>query len=164
MACFPFVDRKFDLNFPSDGNWVKRPNPLLGITEWNDITSTTKAHLLVYLDGASRGNGTSKAIASYGTYFGRNSPYSRCFLLPNDESQTNQSAELFAVSVAIKTLPVRDNYHSKGGGTEKSLSKQTRHTSSKYSQTISGTGKKTDTATRKGSKSQIMRLSSRSIL
>ncbi|CAO2650720.1 Nn.00g020120.m01.CDS01 [Neocucurbitaria sp. VM-36] len=60
--------------------------------------------MVVYIDGACRNNGTSKARASYGVYFGPNSPYNSYGLMPATFPQTSTRAEIAALSQAIDTI------------------------------------------------------------
>lgn len=63
-----------------------------------------KGFWVVAVDGACRGNGTSNSIASYGVYFAPNSPFNEYGLLPVDTPQTNQHAEIYAATKAMKKI------------------------------------------------------------
>ncbi|KAH8731098.1 hypothetical protein GQ44DRAFT_699359 [Phaeosphaeriaceae sp. PMI808] len=54
--------------------------------------------LVVLINGACRGNGTPSAQASYGVYFGPNSPRNTHGLLPKALTQTSTRAEIEALS------------------------------------------------------------------
>lgn len=58
--------------------------------------------ILVKTDGAYPENGSASAKASYGVYFGRDSPYNRCALLPMTERQTNNVTELYSLKMALR--------------------------------------------------------------
>ncbi|KAF1841128.1 ribonuclease H-like protein [Cucurbitaria berberidis CBS 394.84] len=60
--------------------------------------------MVVYIDGACRNNGTPTARASYGVYFGPNSPYNSYGLLPASRPQTSTLAEIEALSQALKII------------------------------------------------------------
>ncbi|KAF2833194.1 hypothetical protein CC86DRAFT_365152 [Ophiobolus disseminans] len=53
--------------------------------------------LVVFIDGACRGNGTASARASYGVYFGRNSRYNTYECPPSYLPQTSTRAEIEAL-------------------------------------------------------------------
>lgn len=60
--------------------------------------------LVVYIDGACRGNGTPNARSSYGIYFGPDSPYNANGLVGNGIPQTSTRAEIEALAEALKVL------------------------------------------------------------
>jgi ribonuclease HI len=60
--------------------------------------------LVVYIDGACRGNGTPQARASYGVYFGPGSPYNANGLLPTTVRQSSTCAEIEALAAALNTI------------------------------------------------------------
>jgi ribonuclease HI len=60
--------------------------------------------VVVYIDGACRGNGTPGARASYGVYFGPDSPYNTNGLLPETIPHTSTSAEIEALTMALRTV------------------------------------------------------------
>ena len=67
-----------------------------------DANSTSSnERTIVYTDGACKGNGTSKAIAGIGVWFGRNDERNVCEKLEGSK-QTNQRAELTAGLVALR--------------------------------------------------------------
>ncbi|KAJ2898767.1 hypothetical protein MKZ38_003677 [Zalerion maritima] len=57
----------------------------------------------IYTDGASQGNGSSRAVAGVGVYFGNNDPRNVSEPLPG-EPQTNQRAELMAILRALQSV------------------------------------------------------------
>ena len=60
--------------------------------------------ILIYTDGACRGNGTPDARASIGVYAGPNNPRNQGFeIRESDQRLTNQVAELFALIYAVQT-------------------------------------------------------------
>ena len=60
--------------------------------------------ILIYADGACRGNGTPDARASVGIYAGPNHPRNQGFeIRESDQRLTNQVAELFAFIYAVQT-------------------------------------------------------------
>jgi len=71
---------------------VSNPNPIP-----DDTT------LVVYIDGACRNNGRPTARASYGVYFGPNSPYNWNGLLDESLPQTSTRAEIEAL---VQALPM----------------------------------------------------------
>lgn len=75
----------------------KPANPSIPITP-NEQT------VVVYIDGACRGNGKSGARASYGVYFGPNSRYNTNGLLPESVPQTSTSAEIEAFAMALQAV------------------------------------------------------------
>ncbi|KAF1923067.1 ribonuclease H-like protein, partial [Didymella exigua CBS 183.55] len=60
--------------------------------------------LVVYIDGACRGNGTRNARSSYGVYFGPDSPYNANGLIDNAAPQTSTRAEIEALAEALKII------------------------------------------------------------
>ena len=74
---------------------VSKPNPV------PDDTS-----LVVYIDGACRNNGRPTARASYGVYFGPNSPYNWNGLLDESLPQTSTRAEIEALKRALLIIGV----------------------------------------------------------
>jgi ribonuclease HI len=50
--------------------------------------------MVVYIDGACRNNGSPTARASYGVYFGPDSPHNCYGLLPDSSPQTSTRAEI----------------------------------------------------------------------
>lgn len=65
-----------------------------------DPSDEAPEKLVVFTDGACTGNGTHKAKAGYGIYFGRESPYNVAEALPGQAS--NQRAEMTAVLEAMR--------------------------------------------------------------
>ncbi|KAL2642410.1 hypothetical protein R1flu_009997 [Riccia fluitans] len=61
-----------------------------------------KSQVVIAIDGACRGNGTPNATAAYGVFFGRNSRYNEWDLLPVNERQTSQNAEIYAAQQALE--------------------------------------------------------------
>lgn len=55
---------------------------------------TQSGTMVVYIDGACRGNGTPSARASYGVFFGPNSPHNAYGLLASNLPQTSTRAEI----------------------------------------------------------------------
>lgn len=60
--------------------------------------------IVVFVDGACRGNGTPYAKGGYGVYFGPESPYNVSKPLKENSPQTSQRAELTAVLVALNQI------------------------------------------------------------
>jgi ribonuclease HI len=60
--------------------------------------------LVVFIDGACRGNGTPSARASYGVYFGPDSPHNTYGMLPKSLPQTSTRAEIEALSQALDII------------------------------------------------------------
>lgn len=58
----------------------------------------------IFTDGSSRGNGTNGASAGYGVYFGPGDSRNLSARLPGSR-QTNQRAELMAITEALKAVP-----------------------------------------------------------
>lgn len=58
----------------------------------------------VYTDGACSGNGQKGAQAAWAAYFPGNKHLSKAARVPEGQSQTNQRAELMAISEAVKTV------------------------------------------------------------
>ena len=58
--------------------------------------------IIVSIHGACRGNGTSRARAAYGVYFGEDSPYNECGLLPETERQGSNAAVVYAAKRALE--------------------------------------------------------------
>ncbi|KAF8147873.1 ribonuclease H-like domain-containing protein, partial [Crassisporium funariophilum] len=54
----------------------------------------------VYTDGSCRDNGTDRARAGAGVYWGANSPMNKAYRVPGD--QTNNRGEIYAVLKAIQ--------------------------------------------------------------
>lgn len=69
-----------------------------------DTSSESEPILDVYTDGASRNNGKPNAKAGYGVYFGQGDPRNISERLPG-KLQTNQRAELMAISRALDIVP-----------------------------------------------------------
>jgi ribonuclease HI len=65
---------------------------------------TDTMSMIVFIDGACRGNGTATARASYGVFFGAGSPFNTYGLLPSALPQTSTRAEIEALSQALKTI------------------------------------------------------------
>ncbi|KAK2010197.1 ribonuclease H-like protein [Colletotrichum eremochloae] len=63
-----------------------------------------KGSLVVYIDGACRGNGTPSARASWGVYFGPGSRHNRRGLLAPALPQTSARAEIEALAQALDAL------------------------------------------------------------
>jgi len=74
---------------------VSKPNPIP-----DDMT------LVVHIDGACRSNGRPTARASYGVYFGPNSPYNWKGLLDESLPQTSTRAEIEALVQALPMIVV----------------------------------------------------------
>lgn len=64
---------------------------------------TTTKQVVIYSDGAAKGNGKSHAKAGYGIFFGEDDPRNIAARVPLDMPQTNQVAELLATTVAMET-------------------------------------------------------------
>ncbi|CCU81011.1 ribonuclease H [Blumeria hordei DH14] len=81
-----------------------------GITDTDPRQTETENSKLVvaYTDGSSRGNGTAKAKAGIGVYFGKNDPRNISEPLLGTP-QTNQRAELSAIWRAIQICPESKN-------------------------------------------------------
>ena len=60
--------------------------------------------LVVFIDGACRNNGLPTARASYGIYFGPDSPYNSCGLLDKSLPQTSTRAEIEAFRQALGSI------------------------------------------------------------
>ncbi|KAI2623934.1 ribonuclease H-like protein [Hypomontagnella submonticulosa] len=60
--------------------------------------------MVVYIDGGSRNNGKPSAKAGWGVYFGPGSFYNRSGLVDAELPQTNQRAEIEALSQALDTI------------------------------------------------------------
>ncbi|CAE7010499.1 hypothetical protein CFE70_001904 [Pyrenophora teres f. teres 0-1] len=60
--------------------------------------------MVVFIDGACRNNGSPTARASYGVYFGPESPYNRYGLVPDSLPQTSTRAEIEALSQALEVI------------------------------------------------------------
>ncbi|KAM0255764.1 hypothetical protein ACHAQJ_005434 [Trichoderma viride] len=67
-------------------------------------TSVYKHSVVVSIDGACRGNGTPSARASWGVYFGPQSPYNASGLLDAALPQTSTRAEIEALSQALRII------------------------------------------------------------
>lgn len=80
------------IHHPETGHISLFPNP---------PSTSVNVQLLISVRGACEEKGYPYAVASYGVFFRRNSPYNRSSLLPRGIPQTNQSADLFAVLSAI---------------------------------------------------------------
>lgn len=63
-----------------------------------------KGFFVVAVDGACPGNGPSNSIASNGIYFSPNSPFNDYGHLPVGTPQTNQHAEIYAATKAMKKV------------------------------------------------------------
>jgi ribonuclease HI len=73
-------------------------NPALGVCQ----LISDPCYKVVATDGGCRDNGKPSARTSYGIYFGRNSSYNICGLLPRDYRQTSNVAELYAAKTAVQ--------------------------------------------------------------
>ncbi|KAF8161623.1 ribonuclease H-like domain-containing protein [Crassisporium funariophilum] len=62
--------------------------------------TTTSSPVEVYTDGSCCDNGTARARAGAGVYWGANSPLNRAFRVPGEQS--NNRGELFAILKAIE--------------------------------------------------------------
>jgi ribonuclease HI len=60
--------------------------------------------MVVYIDGACRGNGTTHARSSYGVFFGPGSPYNDNGLVGIGMPQTSTRAEIEALAEALKII------------------------------------------------------------
>lgn len=60
--------------------------------------------VVVSIDGACRGNGTPSARASWGVYFGPQSPHNSCGMLDSSHPQTSTRAEIEALSQALDII------------------------------------------------------------
>lgn len=63
---------------------------------------TTSEQLVLYTDGAAKGNGKTYARAGYGIYYGDEDPCNVSARVPLIMPQTNQVAELLAATVAME--------------------------------------------------------------
>ncbi|KAF2452349.1 ribonuclease H-like domain-containing protein [Lineolata rhizophorae] len=63
-----------------------------------------KFTVVVFIDGACRGNGTPSARAAWGVYFGPQSPHNASDLLKADLPQTSTRAEIEALSQALRII------------------------------------------------------------
>ncbi|CZR53751.1 uncharacterized protein PAC_03632 [Phialocephala subalpina] len=82
--------------------------PASGLTfKKSQVKSTLSTTLIVGVDGACPDNGPLANRGSWGVYFGRNSPYNSCGLLPKAERKTNNVAEIYAALNALKLVSQR---------------------------------------------------------
>ncbi|KAE9372006.1 hypothetical protein N431DRAFT_456764 [Stipitochalara longipes BDJ] len=105
-------------------NWVKsiephcliRGNPLTGISNLINPTPILRGwafreifscRIVVSIHGACKGNGTSSARAAYGAFFGEDSPYNECGLLPETERQGSNAAVVYAAKRALEIVEDR---------------------------------------------------------
>ncbi|KAI0025735.1 ribonuclease H [Xylariomycetidae sp. FL0641] len=73
----------------------------------SDALQTEPNVVHVYTDGSSRSNGTPRAVAGVGVFFGAGDPRNVSERLEGDASvQTNQRAELTAILRALEKVPV----------------------------------------------------------
>jgi ribonuclease HI len=103
---------------PSEGHGYARI-PLSELVVYNDQKSVSQLMfhihsqprpvlddftMVVYIDGACRGNGTPTARSSYGVYFGPNSKYNTFGRVPSTMPQTSTRAEIEALSHAMSII------------------------------------------------------------
>ncbi|KAI4686589.1 uncharacterized protein J4E84_005870 [Alternaria hordeiaustralica] len=74
---------------------MSKPNPI-----------PDDASLVVFIDGACRNNGRPTARASYGVYFGPDSPFNTWGLLDESQPQTSTRAEIEALIQALLSICV----------------------------------------------------------
>ncbi|KAI9093443.1 ribonuclease H1-like protein, partial [Phlyctochytrium arcticum] len=92
------------------GHVIVDPDFFLSDQETGSIQSSLNGSssilpsLEVYTDGSCRGNGSSRAVAGLGVYYGPSHPHNLSERLPGPV-QTNNRAELLAVIRAIETAP-----------------------------------------------------------
>lgn len=94
--CLP-KDRVFR---PQDPNIL--PYDISNYSDRLGLCFASPKAIMVKTDGVCPDNGSGLAKASYGVYFGWDSPYNRCALLPMTERQTNNVAEFYAVKMALR--------------------------------------------------------------
>lgn len=63
---------------------------------------TIDGFIVIYVDGSCLMNGKSSAVASYGVFFGQESPFNTADTLDLSDRQTNNSAEIAAITEAIR--------------------------------------------------------------
>lgn len=68
------------------------------------LLETNAEQLVVFTDGAAPGNGQSHARAGCGVFFGVNDPRNIACRVPLELPQTNQVAELLAMTLAVEHL------------------------------------------------------------
>lgn len=79
--------------------------PASGLTfTKSKIPATRSTTITVNVDGACPSNGNSPTVATWGVYFGRNSQYNSCGLLPPDSKITNNVAEIYAALQSLKLV------------------------------------------------------------
>jgi ribonuclease HI len=94
---------------PSDIVRENRPGTLINL--FNANRNVVSNHVVVFVDGACRNNGTSYAQAGLGVYFGSNSRFNCSGSL--QPGSTSQQAELWAAIAAISQChAVNDRYPS----------------------------------------------------
>jgi len=64
-------------------------------------------NFVIAIDGACRGNGTANSRASFGVFWGEGAAFNFSGLLPQDFSQTNQVAEVYAAIQALQEAQTR---------------------------------------------------------
>ncbi|KIK70443.1 hypothetical protein GYMLUDRAFT_273634 [Collybiopsis luxurians FD-317 M1] len=69
------------------------------------VSSSKVDPLVVYSDGACKGNGKGSSIAGIGVWWGHNDPRNLAERCPGD--QTNNRAELYAICRVLETTPFR---------------------------------------------------------
>ncbi|CAM6129481.1 unnamed protein product [Calypogeia fissa] len=68
------------------------------------VSRRSTTPVVMWIDGACRGNGRPWAAAGYGVYLGRRSSYNKYGELPDSETHTSQVAEIYAARKAVKIL------------------------------------------------------------
>lgn len=72
------------------------------LTSFKSYQLTSDGFVVVYTDGSCVGNGRSNSKAGIGVYFGPESVYNVSMKLPSAYEPTNNTAELYAVLIALK--------------------------------------------------------------
>jgi hypothetical protein len=87
------MDRAFD---PEQEGWSKSTDPSDVVSFDGEVSRLypsgrrSKTPLVLWIDGACRGNGTDTAYAEYGVYFGGDkSPWNSCAALPDNTRHTS---------------------------------------------------------------------------
>ncbi|KUJ09124.1 ribonuclease H-like protein [Mollisia scopiformis] len=79
--------------------------PASGLTfAKSETPSSPSTTVIVGVDGACPDNGNGPARGSWGIYFGRNSLYNTCGLIPETEKKTNNVAEIYAAISAVRLV------------------------------------------------------------
>ncbi|KAF5019429.1 hypothetical protein F66182_8558 [Fusarium sp. NRRL 66182] len=85
-------------------------NAFKGISQLQTISSRTgtvvkdSSTAVIHIDGACRGNGTHFAQGAWGVYFGPQSPFNWCGLLPWNAPQTSSCGEIMALIRALDII------------------------------------------------------------